>query len=1248
MRKGLRQGCACSAALFSIFTGPLLRHLERALGRGNVLAYADDIFLLIREDWQFEKVKTIFEEFRRASGVCVNFTKSKGLWCGAWRDRADSPLGISWSSSSITVLGCEVTSGQGTSVHENHLLGILERAISRWSPYVRGFSLVGRARAANSLVLAAVLHHLHGYLPCDATIAKLQARLTRFVWGSCYRAAWLPGTVLACPLACFKGVQTAHRVGSRNAYSWLVESGVWMAPMSSGAWLPPRRRRLLELWKKASPMLGLNHRVVPTPTLLNLPLVVRVRDLAGPAPSLTTRVTRNTCDDAAAHVPFCRRLVAENAGSSHQERSLEEAVVLRGTATPFLRISTRTARRMLECSRLAPVPISRHLRRWAPVVDVPSISLTFSSLRRCSFGGHAADITLRLALHALPHPRHPASSHPVCIACGSSDLSLAHSYWSCSAVRPFIRESFSIIGRPPDLQSWIFAVGLKDDAITISSAAKHAIYQATSHTKTQQGARVPDHQAEAGHLPSKVGSGAGGPVSELEFCPDFTQEEYFRALETKLGNGTIYQLTKMEGHILVGLSSVKLADKLIEEGLNIEDVTLRAFPLRKKAERIVLGNVFFFVEDSDLVTALRPYGQVTSIIQKMMQLEDSCWADARREAFITLRDGVKISHIPARLDVKSKGVVTHFYVTYGIKCSLCHKQGHKGANCPRKTGVQEDKLVLPVKTPAVRTQGWTKPLSTSNTMPLQHLHLLTTDPNRPHLLLLWRQPHLYQGHPMLSRKTLPSKKKARAGVEASLIQAHALQQLRSLNTSCGIVCTHQADPSTPSSPAAPSLGANFPVRPYETPTPELPVPAPSTSQLPSRPEPSSTNTEPPAEDIQAMTESSIQSATPADQGISLSLSQAIQEREPLEQFFKQLKAYSTLAPLYGFKVDYEDVVLTKALEEMLGRGAVFQLMKMSGQVLVGLESTEKAERLSEEGLTIGNTLLKVFPYRKRAEKIALRPYRRVVSLTHEVVASGGYTWTTGSRKAFILLNEGLKIHQLPAKLVIVSKGESTPAYITYGVRCSKCHRQGHRRATCPLGINGGRHQDTQQGSVSKPPSSKPYNNSAPTAAESSAPIKQTPSRFSSPAAPSSGANIPVRPQETPTPEPPVPAPSTSELPSRPMSSLTITEPTAAPATPMTQIQLPSQEKELEVEKVETIFTQLNDESFLRPLYEEIYRDDLMYAVLYRPERKDVLEILSPEHKKILCELLNIAIEHVADKNCTISKGLSTLRAACST
>ncbi|UYV70113.1 hypothetical protein LAZ67_7001837, partial [Cordylochernes scorpioides] len=649
----------------------------------------------------------------------------------------------------------------------------------------------GGARAANSLVLAAVLHHLHGYLPGDATIAKLQARLTRFVWGSCHRAAWLPGGLLARPvsvggvglldirtqlqLACFKGVQAASRNGGKNAYSWLVESGAWMTPLSSGSWLLPHRRRLLDLWGQASSILGLNHRVLPAPTLLNLPLVgacrflatpslrapsrwrgVCVRDLAGPARPPIARLTRSACEDAAALGAFCQRLVADNATSFYRERTLEEAVVLRGTATPFLRISTRTARRMLERPRLAAVPISRYLRRWAPVVDVPSTSLAFSSLRRCSFGGHAADIALRLALHALPHPGHPASSQPVCIACGSSDLSLAHRYWSCSAVRPLIREVFSIIGRPPDLQSWIFAVNLENHAITISSAAKHAIYvffvdremrgisgdplaifhqtlqrwqrrhapriapNSSRPRVTPRASRVRECQTTRQKQATFRARSAAMQADQyvyLEFCPDFTEDQYFLALEAKLGKGTVYQLTKMEGQFLVGLSGVQQADKLVEDGLEIEDALLRATPLKKRAERIMFGNVPFFVENLDLVAALQPFGQITSIVQKMKELGESYWADARREAFITLRDGVKLSHIPARLDIKSKRVTSHVYVTYGIKCSLCYKHGHKRANCPPKTGVQEANLLLHLDPPAGPNNAGGRQPSSSNVMP---------------------------------------------------------------------------------------------------------------------------------------------------------------------------------------------------------------------------------------------------------------------------------------------------------------------------------------------------------------------------------------------------------------------------------------------------------------------------------------------------------------------------------------------------
>ncbi|UYV64926.1 hypothetical protein LAZ67_3002466 [Cordylochernes scorpioides] len=480
----------------------------------------DDIVLLYHRDEDFERVATVLENFKRASGIAVNLGKGAGLWCGAWRNRGDSPLGASWSTTSIRVLELDIAPRSSVAHQEQHLLALLESACRRWTPFTRGLSLVGRARAANSLVGSTIQHHLHGYLPSPPTIAKLQARLARFVWGP-EHTAWLPAAVMARPvaigglglldlatqlqLACLKGVQVALR-GGRNGFDWLVASGseAWIRPPPDGMRLQPRRLRLLKLWEEASKILSLNHRAVPTSQLLDIPIIggcrflpppdllaparwrgARVRDLLA-EDHLIVRPTRSVLADAAALGAFCRRLTSENAvgfgggggESPFSSSSLGAAVVLRGTATPFLNgLTTRSARRALDSSRLAATPISRFIARWTPTIAPPSM-IDWASLRRCAFSGHEADAALKLALHALPHPAHPASAGPSCPACESVDRSLGHRYWRCRSIRPLIREAFNIIGRPPDLQAWIFGgPGLEDDALSILTSAKLRVYR---------------------------------------------------------------------------------------------------------------------------------------------------------------------------------------------------------------------------------------------------------------------------------------------------------------------------------------------------------------------------------------------------------------------------------------------------------------------------------------------------------------------------------------------------------------------------------------------------------------------------------------------------------------------------------------------------------------------------------------------------------------------------------------------------
>ncbi|UYV64070.1 hypothetical protein LAZ67_2006488 [Cordylochernes scorpioides] len=743
---GVRQGCALSAALFSIATGPLLRRLETILGVGNVIAYADDIVLLIHRDEQFARAAAIFESFHRASGIAVNYSKSAGLWCSAWRDRGDSPLrGASWSNSSIQVLGTRI--------------------------------------ATRSSV-----HHLHAYLPEASIISKLQARVARFIWGPDH-TAWLASGILARPvvtgglglidigtqlhLACLKGVQVALR-GGRNGLSWLVTSEAWLRPPPDGTTLQPRRLRLLKLWEETSGVLSLDHRAAPTTQLLDLPIIGGFRFLRPPnllAPSrwvgarvrdlgdddhhtiVTPHPTRSALADAAALAAFCRRIVAENIQASYRVPSLAEAVVLRGTTKPLARITTRSARRALDRPRLAALPIHRLLARWTPTVDVPP-RVDWTSLRRSALSGHNADVALRLALHALPHPDHPASAGPSCPACGSSDGSLGHRYWGCRTIRPLILEAFNIIGRPPDLQAWIFGTGLEQDDISILSNANSpagdghanpaaargdvtapktaASTSATSASpaslnwadsemaevndnegfivvkgkKRRLGSTSPEHAARQPNKPGNQRSSQqqkrptgprAVPPQEIkatraniadararqattnhenyvfvELCPDIPDYSYLKAMSTLLGGPrSITQFHRMNGHFIVGLADKKLANRLVADGLEIEGTSLRVFPFRKRAERIVVANLPGFVEDSTIVNTLGQFGKVTSIAPILVKMGEFTFTDGRREAFILLRDGVRLETLPTRLTIHSKGDTLSAFLSFGIKCSKC-------------------------------------------------------------------------------------------------------------------------------------------------------------------------------------------------------------------------------------------------------------------------------------------------------------------------------------------------------------------------------------------------------------------------------------------------------------------------------------------------------------------------------------------------------------------------------------------------
>ena len=67
--------------------------------------YADDATITITQNRCFKEVIKDISLYEEATGAKVNYSKTKGLWVGAWRHRQDLPMGIQWTNENIFHLG---------------------------------------------------------------------------------------------------------------------------------------------------------------------------------------------------------------------------------------------------------------------------------------------------------------------------------------------------------------------------------------------------------------------------------------------------------------------------------------------------------------------------------------------------------------------------------------------------------------------------------------------------------------------------------------------------------------------------------------------------------------------------------------------------------------------------------------------------------------------------------------------------------------------------------------------------------------------------------------------------------------------------------------------------------------------------------------------------------------------------------------------------------------------------------------
>ena len=110
--------------------------------------------------------------YERGSGAKLNKSKTEAMWLGAWRDRCDSPLGLTWLKK-IKILGGFF--GTVPVVHDN------------WQPNLwksRALSMVGKSLIVNALGLS-IFYYLAKFLQLPSWVfSRVNTLVWPFIWGS--------------------------------------------------------------------------------------------------------------------------------------------------------------------------------------------------------------------------------------------------------------------------------------------------------------------------------------------------------------------------------------------------------------------------------------------------------------------------------------------------------------------------------------------------------------------------------------------------------------------------------------------------------------------------------------------------------------------------------------------------------------------------------------------------------------------------------------------------------------------------------------------------------------------------------------------------------------------------------------------------------------------------------------------------------------------------------------------------------